>query len=90
MRENRFRLVVRGVRDDDPRGAAFGDQPLEERIPEPARGVLKVPLVRGRGRRNVFAPDDTFQGTRARQLLHKSRVGIRFRTAQHVIEVHDE
>ena len=61
VRQNRLGLIVRRMRDDDARGAAFLNHAVEECVPEAAASVLQIPFVGCCRSRNVFAAADIFK-----------------------------
>src|SRR5580692_995363 len=85
--ENRFCLIVRGMRNGNTCRASFLDEPMEKCVAEAPARVLEIPsMLRGRCR-HIFAPQNKFNSTRTREVGHEARVLIGFSTPQAVIEV---
>jgi len=90
VREHGFGLVIGCVSHGDARCTALGGEALEEGIAKAPGGILKIPAVaRGSGG-DLLARDDEFKPARVRQLGDKSRMRVRLRAAQGMIEVGDK
>ena len=90
MREHGFGLVVGRMGHGDARRAALGGEALEKSVAKAPRRILEIPAVACGSGRDILSCDDEFKLARMRQLRDESRLRVRLRAPERMIEMHHE